>query len=144
MCVVVDDGPEVRVHALYATLKLNDDSARRLGLHDRPTLGTTPKGKRVLAIDAPLRLLASAPVCAIVALESRGPAASTTPRRLSARDALGILVPTGLNAALGAVALDDWFSLALRLAKAVPAFAVARDWDLPRVVGDLAAVVDHQ
>lgn len=143
MCLVDRDATtgETRVHALYATVKLNDDSATRLGLDDWPVLGVTPKGKRVLAIGAPLRLRSSAPVRAIVALEPSDGAAIAAPRRLSRREALRVLVPTGLNAALGAVGLDDWFSLALHLARTVPAFAVARHWDLPRVVGDLATVV---
>jgi hypothetical protein len=142
MCVVDVDATTgvAQVHALYATLKLNPDSAARLGVDTWPVLGVTPKGKRVLAIDAPLRLQASAPVGAIVAL--RAPDTEVVaPRHLRPQEAVRVLVPTGLNAALGAVALDDWFALAVRLARSVPAYEVSRSWDLARVVAGVASAV---
>jgi hypothetical protein len=142
MCVV-DFDRETRaptVHALYSTLKLNPDSDARLGAEGWPSLGTTPKGKRVLAIEAPLRLHASAPVGAILALRPPG-RAPTVPTRLTPGAAVGALLPTALNSALGAGDLDGWFAMALRLAQSVPAYELSLSWNLEHLVGSVAATI---
>jgi hypothetical protein len=128
------------VHALYATLKLNPDSDARLGTEAWPDLGRTPKGKRVVAVETPLRLHATAPVGAIVALRPPG-AGPDVATRLSTAAAVRVLAPTALNAALGAGALDEWFTMALQLARAVPAYELSLSWDLPRLVSGVASTI---
>ena len=142
LCVVECDGETsaATVHALYASLKINHDSAARLAVDGWPSLGITPKGKRVLAIEAPLRLQRSAPVGAVVVLRPPG-AGPAVPTRLTAGETVRALVPTALYAALGAGALEGWFKTALQLARTVPAYELALSWDLPHVVSGVASTI---
>jgi hypothetical protein len=140
---MVDVDPETHaptVHALYATLKLNPDSESRLGAGAWPSLGTTPKGKRVLSIEAPLSLHPHAPIGSIVVLRPPG-VGPDAPTRLTRARALGALTPTALNAALGAGALDQWFTTARQLARDVPAYELSLSWDLERLVGGVASTI---
>ena len=47
---VDEESGSVSVHALFTTAKVNPDTDARLGLQRWPSLGTTPKGKRVVSV----------------------------------------------------------------------------------------------
>jgi hypothetical protein len=142
LCVVDIDRETdaVMAHALYSTIKLNPDSDARLGAEGWPALGSTPAGKRVVCIEAPLRLCATAPVGAIVVLRKPG-TGPATPIRLTAGATVRALLPTALGAALGAGELDDWFAMALRLARTVPAYELSLSWNLEQVVDGVASTI---
>ena len=63
-----DDDAEPTVHCLFATLKLNTDSARALGAEAWPSLGVTSKNKAVIAVGQKLRVVRSARIVALIVL----------------------------------------------------------------------------
>ena len=138
---VDDESGSATVHSLFATAKVNPDTDARLGLDGWPGIGTTPKGKRVIAVASNVPMRASARVGAVVVLcpPGRGPEA---PVRMSAAQAVRQLAPTALAAALGAGNLEQWFATARAISRGIPTFAFAPSWDLPRVVAGLASSVD--
>ena len=140
LCIVDLGGNRATVHALYSTAKLNSDSAALLGAEDWPTLGITENGKRVVPIDDPLRLHTKASVGAIAVL---GPpdAGLLMPERIGFGEVFRSLLPTALNAALGAGALDDWFSAVVTLARTVPAYRLSLAWDPGHIADAVAATL---
>ena len=68
--VLVESGhnAEPVVHCLFATLKLNADSARAFGVETWPSLGVTPKNKAVVAVEHRLRIVRSARIVALIKL----------------------------------------------------------------------------
>lgn len=140
LCVVDVRGGGASVHALYATAKLHRDSVRLLGDHDWESLGRTRNGKQVVPIGGVLRLDGSAPIGAIAVLRPHSePAGPTT--RLSVGEATRWLTSTGMNAALGAGSLEDWFSVTLALARAVPTYHVSVPWDREGIAEAVAATL---
>jgi hypothetical protein len=142
LCVVEagHDREPARVAALYATAKVNADTEARLGLEPWPSLGVTPKGKRVLAVGERVRIGRTGPVASLVVLRPPHTAAPT-PVRLGVAAATRALAPTALKVALGAGSLDDWFALARHLARSVPAYELAAGWDIPQLVGALTSTI---
>jgi hypothetical protein len=144
LCAVsMDDTTgSVVVHSLYATLKLNPDSAARLGAHRLPWLGDTPVGKRVVALGTSLSAESSVPIGAAVALRPPNTVPSgLTP--LTRAAAVRALVPTGIVAAGGALALEHWFATAMRIARAVDAYELPVSWDVDQMVAAIAAAASR-
>lgn len=125
-------GDRPTVHGLYGTAKLTPETEAAIGTPG-PTLGHTPKAKRVVALPC---TVTSAPVTALVVLGAPG-ARVGGPRPIGARDALRALTSTALKAGLGAGSLEGWLRAATGLARQVPAFAVTPTWDLDRVAADV-------
>ncbi len=144
LCLVtVGDDPNAppNVHSLFATAKLNPDSARRLGADAWPTLGTTPKDKVVTHPPPPIRIIPSAPLVAVVVLaRSGGGPGAPTPLRPA--EAFGALAATGASPCSGALSPSLWFSAMSRLVRRVPAYRLPITWDLERVAGDIRRIAD--
>lgn len=142
LCLVtVGDDAEAapRVHSLFATAKLNPDSARRLGAETWPALGTTPKDKVVTHPPSPIRIVASAPLAAVVVLARPG-AGPDAVVPLRPAEAFGALAATGASPCSGALSPSLWFSTTSRLVRQVPAYRLPITWDLERVAGDVRRI----
>lgn len=141
LCALTLD-PAPVVHPLFASVKLNPDSAEHLPLPPWPDLGVTPKGKLVLGPGAPVALAGGTRVVAVVLLDrpdGSAPALRPVPPGRTAR-ALGA---TALAPALGAGSLTDWFRVAMGLARDVPGFALRLSWDLDAVVAGVVEAVER-
>jgi hypothetical protein len=135
LCLVeVGDGTAepAQVYSLFATVKLNADSVRRLSAETWPRLGTTPKNKVVTTLPASVCAVTSALVEAIVVLAppGSGPAAAVA---LRPAEAVGAIAATGASPTSGAMSPRHWFSTATRLARRAPAFRLPINWDLERL-----------
>ncbi len=138
----IEIAPTPTVHALYATAKLTPDADRALSLHAWPTLGETPKGKRVVAVADADALARRARVEALVFLDP--PAAQVAgPRRLPRRAVVRALAPTALKAGLGAGSLAQWLTAAATLAREVPAWAITPSWDLVALARAVRVAVER-
>jgi hypothetical protein len=144
LCLVeVGDSPgeAARVHSLFATVKLNADSARRLSADHWPRLGTTPKNKIVAALPASVRAVTSATVEAIIVLAPPGcgPAGVAA---LRPAEAVRAITATGASHS-GAISPRLWFSTATRLARRAPAFRLPVSWDLERLATGIRHVAEE-
>lgn len=134
-----DEDSEPQVHCLFASAKLNPDSAERLGARDWPVLGTTPKGKIVVTLPAPMAVGRSAPIVAVVILHPHGDARGGI-ERLRPAPAVAAVTATGATPCSGALNPVLWFSTMTRLLKKVPAYRVPIDWDLVRLVDRIRGI----
>lgn len=129
------------VHCLFATAKLNSDSAGALGCGDWPELGVTrPKLKRVVAVNDHLTVARSAPIAALIVLgaptEER-----PRPRRLRTSEVLASLVSTAAPVSCRTGSPADWLSLVAALARDVPGFRLPVSWKLDAVAAAIREVV---
>ena len=144
VCVVevgADPAEPARVYSLYATVKLNADSASRLGAGTWPRLGTTPWNKVVAGLPAGMRVVASAPIAAIVVLAPPGshPARAS---ELRSAQAVRAIAATGASPASGAMNPTLWFSLATRLVRRAPVMRLALTWDLESLAGAVRRIAE--
>ena len=145
LCLIdIGDDPDepARIHSLFATVKLNADSARRLGAGEWARLGTTPRDKVVFRLPAFLRTVVSASIAAIVVLapSDSGPAEASALRPAAATRALAA---TGHSLASGAINPALWFAAVTRLARRVPAFRLPIGWDLGRLATGIRRIADE-
>lgn len=133
LCLVESGGNDPRaeptVHCLFATAKLNSDSARAIGAESWPCLGVTPKNKVVVAVQYPLRIVPSARIVALIVL---APPVAGRPCAVPLRtvEALTAFAPTGAPLACGAGTPAAWFTTVAALARRVPAFRLPVSWEL--------------
>jgi len=118
-----------RVHCLFATAKLNDDSARALGVGNWRPIGITPKNKTVVAVGDRVAIRRSAPIAAVVLL---APPANGEPRpeRIAPAAAMALVMPTALPVACRTGSPADLLGVVADLARRVPAFRLPVTWDL--------------
>jgi hypothetical protein len=145
LCLIeagLDPAEPARVHSLFATVKLNVDSARRLGARAWPNLGTTPGNKLVAGLPSAVRPVASATIAAIVVLAAPGthPAAASA---LRPAETAAAIAATGASLAAGALSPVLWFGTATRLIRRVPAFRLPITWDLERLAGAIRRIAEH-
>ena len=129
------------MHSLFATVKLNADSAHRLSSDAWPKLGTTPKNKVVAALPASIRAVTSATVEAIVVLAPPG-SGPTAAIALRPAEAVRAITATGASFS-GVMSPRLWFSTATRLARRTPAFRLPVSWDLKRLATDIRRVAEE-
>jgi hypothetical protein len=138
---VVDATESPTVHALYATAKMTPESETRLNFSPGVSIGRTDKGKRAVALGDEVSLLPSAPIKAIISLNTSSSAA-LTPTRLSTTEVLRILAPTALQAAIGPRELGQWLRTAASLARVTPGYRIDIGWDLDAVAGLIQTAID--
>jgi len=126
------EGTVPQVHSLYATAKLNADSAVRFGAASWPVLGIGSTGKAVVALPPSVRVVRSAPVVAIAVVgSSSGPPCAVAPMRRA--QAVAAVAATGGSPCSGGIDLKLWFRIMTRLVQQVPVYGLQRGWDLERV-----------
>ena len=120
---------ELTVHCLFATLKLNADSAHALGVETWPSLGVTPNNKAVVAVAHRLRVARSARIVALIVLDppvvgrpQPAPMQITKVLASIASMALPVACRTGTPAA--------WLATAAALARQLPAYRLPVSWAL--------------
>ena len=139
MCVVetgsVARGIPAQVHGVFATAKLNADSRNRIDAHDWLPLGTTSRGKAAVALPPEIRFGRRANLVAVLGVRADLQWA-TDPRRVSHRDAMGMLAATRL------LQPGLWIRAAGALARDIPAYEMGLDWDLDRVAASVRSVIE--
>jgi HPr kinase/phosphorylase len=131
---LVDVSTQV-VHSLYGTSAVNQDTLGRSDAGDVAVLGEAVTGKVIVQLAPRGRLVAQAPIAALVVLRPEGEV--TGPRALGAAEAAKALAAGTVLPGIARDSLGPWFRDVLRLAREVPAFEVARGWDLDRVVAQV-------
>jgi hypothetical protein len=129
--VLVESGhnAEPIVHCLFATLKLNADSARALGVETWPSLGVTSKNKTVVAVERRLRVVRSARIVALIVLD---PPVVGRPHPAPMRTTK---VLTSIASMVSHVACRTstpaaWLASAAALARQLPAYRLPVSWAL--------------
>jgi hypothetical protein len=137
------------VHCLFATTKLNADSARALGAEVWPSLGVTPKNKAVVAVQDRLRVVRSAPIVAIIVL-APPVVGRPHPEPLPMAKVLTSIAPTALPLAWRASTPAAWLATAAALARRLPAYRLPVSWELDalgtavrEIVSQAAAAADR-
>lgn len=128
-----------QLHGLYATAKLNPDTRARLGLTAWTGLGATPKGKVVAAIPATIGFASVVPLAVIVHV-GQSTHGETEAARLTRREAFRQLGTASGPMLLAAGPSGSWLAAMARIARDVPVFSLAIDWNLDRVVAALAVI----
>lgn len=122
----VELGARPVVHAVYRSVKLRSDSARRLVPGPLPG---SDGAEACLLLD-PSAMVACAPVVAVVTPTT----GTTAPERIPAAAIRAALLPTGLLAGAGGdTTLRPWMRTIHALATGVPAYTLPLTWDLDRV-----------
>lgn len=124
-----DHNTEPTVHCLFATAKLNADSALALGAEAWPRLGVTPNNKAVVAVQDRLQVIRSAPIVALIVL---APPVFGRPYPAPLRMARVItsITPTALPLAWRASTPAAWLATAAALARKLPAYQLPVSWEL--------------
>lgn len=130
------------VHALFATAKLNDDSATALDARGWPTLGVTPKNKAVIAVGGRMKVARSAPIVALIVL---APPASgrSAPEPLRPGEALALLMPTATPVASRTGRPAELLAVVAGLARSVPAWRLPVTWALETLEAAVRRVVER-
>jgi hypothetical protein len=130
---VLEPGSPPKVHSIYRSAKLRDESARRLADVEVAPADSVD-GDHYFLVDEAATVV-SAPLRAIVAPR---PATGVSRPRLepvAPADAFPALLPTALKIASGGVpAYRQWLRTAHELARTVPAATLQLTWDTHRVV----------
>ena len=123
------DNVEPTVHCLFATAKLNTDSAVALGAEAWPRLGVTPKNKVVVAVQDELQVVRSAPIVALIVL---APPVFGHPYPTPLRMARVItsITPTALPLAWRTSTPSAWLAMGAALARQLPAYRLPVSWAL--------------
>lgn len=129
LVLVATDAPTPVVHCLFATAKLNADSASALGIADWTPIGVTPKNKAVVAVRDRLGIRRSAPIAAIVLL---APPVTARPeaQRVRAAEAMTLVMPSSIPVACRTGSPADLLGVVADLARRVPAYRLPVSWDL--------------
>jgi hypothetical protein len=117
------------VHCMFATAKLNADSALALGVGDWTPIGVTPKNKTVVAVRDRLSVISAAPVAALVLL---APPVTGRPRPqpVRAAEAMSLVMPSSIPVACRTGSPADLLAVVAALARRVPAYRLPVSWDL--------------
>lgn len=140
--VAVSTSPGPIAHSLFATAKLTEATDSRLQLTNLVTLGTTPKGKRVVAIPDSIAVARSAEIVALAVLDDPTPSGSADPRRISRGVALRALASTGLKVGLGAGTTQHWLGAITALSRWVPAWRVEPSWQMDMLAEAIRRTID--
>jgi hypothetical protein len=117
------------VHCLFATLKLNADSARALGVETWPCLGVTPKNKAVVAVRPQLRIVRSARIVALIVLDP--PVVGRPhPAPMQGTEVLISIASTALPMACRTSTAASWLATVAALARQLPAYRLPVSWAL--------------
>jgi hypothetical protein len=137
-----DDNGTVKltVHCLFATAKLNEDSASALGAITWPMLGTTPKDKAVVAVRPRLKVARSAPIVALIVL---APPITGVPRPqpLTSAEVMASLTLTAAPVACRTGAPAAWLASAAALARRLPAYRLSVSWTLEALEPAMRAII---
>jgi hypothetical protein len=129
--VLVESGhnAELIVHCLFATLKLNADSARALGVETWPSLGVTPKNKAVVAVEHRLRVVRSARIVALIVLDPpvMGP---PLPAPMRIAKVLASIASMALPVACRTGTPGAWLATTAALARQLPTYRLPVSWAL--------------
>ena len=140
MCVIetgsANRGIPAQLHGVFATAKLNIDSRERLDAHDWLPLGITSRGKHAVELPPEIRFGRIAELVAVLGVRADGQAAAT-PRRVTTREAMGMLAATRL------LQPGMWIHAAATIAREVPAYEMGLDWDLDRVAAAVRSLVER-
>jgi hypothetical protein len=117
------------VHCLFATLKLNADSARALGVETWPSLGVTPKNKAVVAVEHRLRIVRSARIVALIAL-APPVVGRPHPAPMRTTEILTSIASTALPMACRTGTPAAWLATVAALARQLPAYRLPVSWAL--------------
>jgi hypothetical protein len=117
------------VHCLFATLKLNADSARALGVETWPSLGVTPKNKAVVAVEHRLRIVRSARIVALIAL-APPVVGRPHPAPMRMTEILTSIASTALPMACRTGTPAAWLATVAALARQLPAYRLPVSWAL--------------
>ncbi|MCE9629705.1 MAG: hypothetical protein K8S94_03160 [Planctomycetia bacterium] len=142
LCVVAPDASAAgrhTIHGLYATAKLNADSRARLDVGDWPVLGTTPKGKTVVAAASAVSFERSARLVAIVAVRPEE-SAPYVPQPVSPTAAWKLLAHASTPVLGCAGTSQSWLTGLSRLARDVPMLSLEVGWDFERVVDAMRGI----
>jgi hypothetical protein len=124
-----DDNAEPTVHCLFATLKLNADSAHALGVETWPSLGITPKNKAVVAVEHRLQVVRSARIVALIVLDP--PVLGRPhPVRIRVTKVLTSIASTALPLACRTSTPVAWLTTTAALARQLPAYRLPVSWAL--------------
>ena len=136
-----DDDAEPTVHCLFATLKLNTDSARALGAEAWPSLGVTSKNKAVIAVGQKLRVVRSARIVALIVL---GPPVAGRPHPAPIRMANVVTsIAPGLPWACRTNPPSAWLAMAAALARRLPAYRLPVSWALDELETAVREIIAH-
>jgi hypothetical protein len=131
---------EPAVHALFATAKLNADSARAVGAGAWPRLGVTPKRKDVFAVGEKLRVVRSAQLVTMIVLSPSEPGRSQ-PARIPIPKLVGAMAPMALPLAWRAGTPATWLATAASLARRLPAYCLPVNWDLDGLAAAVREII---
>jgi hypothetical protein len=120
---------EPTVHSLFATAKLNADSARTLGTEAWPSLGVTPKNKAVVAVQQNLTVVRSARLVALIMLAPQV-IGRPHPEPLRTAEALKSLASTAAPVACRTTPPAAWLATAAALVRQIPAYRLPVSWAL--------------
>jgi len=128
------------VHCLFATAKLNDDSALALGARTWPMLGVTPKDKAVFAVQSRLKVVRSAPIVALIVLAP--PVTGLPhPQPLKSAETLASLASTAAPVACRTSTPAAWLALVAALARRLPAYRLPVSWTLEALEQAVRAII---
>lgn len=128
------------VHCLFATAKLNDDSASALDARSWPVLGVTPKHKAVFAVQTRLEVVRSAPIVAMIVL---APPINghPQPQRLKSAEILTSLVSTAAPVSCRTGTPAMWLASVAALARRLPAYRLPVTWALEALEPAVRAII---
>jgi hypothetical protein len=138
--VLVETRGTPTAHSLFATAKLNPDSAAALGLRDWTPIGITPKSKAVVAVSERVAVAKAAPIAALIVL---APPVTGAPRaeRIAPAAAMSLVMPTAIPVACRTGAPADLLRVVADLARRVPAWRLPVSWDLEALRSVVRAIV---
>lgn len=128
------------VHCLFATAKLNDDSALALDARSWPVLGVTPKHKTVFAVQPHLKVVRSAPIVAMIVL-APPITGHPQPQRLKSAEILASLVSTAAPVSCRTGTPAMWLASVAALARRLPAYRLPVSWALEALEPAVRAIV---
>ena len=130
-----------RMHGIFATAKLNDDSRARLGIRDWRVIGTTPKSKAVAVLPQQMAFERTVPLAAIVHVGHAGTGIARR-RRLSSAEAWKALAHAS-SPSIGVTGTSPpWLGCMMALARSVRTVSMPLDWNLDRAVRSLEEIAE--
>ena len=124
-----NENAEPTVHSLFATAKLNADSACALGTQAWPSSGVTPNNKAVVAVRQSLTVVRSARLVALIVLAPQV-IGRPHPEPLRTAEALMSLAPTATPVACRTTTLAAWLATAAALVRQIPSYRLPVSWAL--------------
>jgi hypothetical protein len=130
------------VHCLFATLKLNADTASALGVESWPILGMTPKNKAVVAAEHRLQLVRSARIVALIVLDPPV-VGQPHPALLERRNVVTSIASTALSLTWRTSTPSAWLATVAALARELPTYRLPVSWALEDLARSVREIVVH-